>query len=143
MEQSRANESEPSMSRNPPIVLHAKPHDVEGEVEWSLDFTPDPPRGIKAEVCLPKGSGGHNIIIHLVGAPGIRFHAADPIWVVKDGPCPPPANSSSAQIRVVDCEDKKLVLFDSNDGRACNLAYQLNFVGAEPFDPMIRNGGSV
>ena len=141
MKQQSASQAEPGSKPNPEIVLHAKPHRVHGDIEWSLDFHSDPPRGAKAEVNLPKDSGSHQIVIHLVAAPGIRFHATDPIWVVKDGPCPPPAGSTSRQIRVIECLDKKLTLLDVNDGRPCELAYQLNFVGAPPFDPMIRNGG--
>ncbi len=141
--ESPRNQCHQPAAGNPNIVLHAKPHKEDGKVEWSLDFKADPPRGSKAEIRLKPCSGSHEIVIHLVKAPGIRFDTRKPIWVIKDGPCPPPADSTSSQIRVVSCEDKKLVIRDSNDGPACDLAYQLNFIGAPPFDPMIRNGGSV
>ncbi|MEJ7776042.1 MAG: hypothetical protein WKF52_01355 [Sphingomicrobium sp.] len=113
------------------------------DVEWALDFERDPPRNSKAEVVLKPKSGAARIIFHLVQAPGIRFDTRSPIWVIKDGPCPPPKDSTHSEIRVVECHDKMLIIHDSNDGKACDLVYQLNFIGAKGLDPMIRNGGSV
>jgi len=137
--QSQRNEDE---ERGPPIVLHARPYREGGKTVWGLDFNPDPPRHAKAEIDLRDEPPGQRIIFHLVKSPGIRFNTLGPIWVVENGPCPPPQDSSHSQIRVEHCNDHMLQIFNSNNKR-CDLVYQLNFIGVdEQLDPMIRNGGT-
>ena len=139
-ERAQEQSSQPRTS-NPPVVLHAKLSDVNGTPVWGLGFNPDPPPRTHVEVDLPKGSGGHDVIIHLAGnAPGVRFNTDDPIWVDESEQCPPGKGSTSEQITDIDCKNRTLTFHDKNS-RGCTLTYQLNFIGAEPLDPMIRNGG--
>lgn len=129
-------------NQNPPIVLHAQAHDVNGTVEWGLGFHPAPPAKFKVNLDLARRSGGHKVIIHLAGnTNNIRFNQADPIWVCETGACPPPKGSKSTQIEDIQCNANMLTFFDRNAGQECVLTYQLNFIGADPLDPMIRNGG--
>lgn len=144
MENEPQNQCDPSPGANPPVQLHAKPYKVNGTIEWGLGFGKDPAPGSRQEVDLPNRSGEHRIVVHLVCGPtGVKFDIKDPIWVCDTGTCPPPEGSKSAQIAVCDCTDFKLTLIDKNKGDPCVLTYQLNFIGAKPLDPMIRNGGSV
>lgn len=144
MEHKPQNQCSPSHRPNPPVQLHAKPCKVNGKIEWGLGFGKNPAPGSKQEVDLPKRSGEHKIVVHLVGGPaGVEFNTKDPIWVCETGSCPPPEGSKSAQIEILECTRSKLTLNDKNEGEARVLTYQLNFIGAEPLDPMIRNGGGL
>jgi len=126
---------------NQPVVLHAKLGEVNGTAKWGLGFNPDPPPRFIVGVDLAKRAPGKDIVIHLAGSPpGIKFDTTDPIWVCETGDCPPPPGSMSDQVKDIECTDRKLTFHDTNS-RECILTYQLNFVGAEPLDPMIRNGG--
>ena len=127
----------------PAVHLHAKAREAGCGIEWSLDFKNPPDNGSKAVVDLPKGSGGHDIVIRLIATQGldIAFDTSDPIWVSEGNACPPPAGINSDQITLGPCSDTQLRIHDSNS-RECVLTYQLNFVGADPLDPMIRNGGT-
>jgi hypothetical protein len=125
------------------VRLHAKARKAGTKVEWSLDFKNPPAKGSKAEVKLEKASGGHDIVIRLIPTQGldIRFKTSDPIWVSEKSQCPPPPGVCTDQITIVDCDDNELRIHDCNNGLPRNLTYQLNFVGADGLDPMIRNGG--
>lgn len=125
---------------DPPITLYAKATRSNGGVEWALG-TENPPSG-KCELDFPKDAPGRQIVIHLVATQGLNidFDTKDPVWVGETG-CPPPKNGKSDQLQFVGCDARKLTLYDPNS-RECTLYYQMNFTGAEPFDPEIRNGGT-
>ena len=129
---------------NPPVQLHAKAREVCGAVEWSLGFDKHPANGARVEVELKKGSGARDIIFHISPSHGldISFDSKDPIWVGEGGECPPSPGINTSQIQVMEVTHKKLRIHDLNNEK-CDLTYQLNFVGADPLDPMIRNGGRV
>jgi hypothetical protein len=124
------------------VQLHAKAREMNGVIEWSLDFANPPATGSKAEVRLGKGSGPHDIVFHLSATHGlnISFDNQNPIWVSEGTQCPPSPGVNSDQIEILDVAHRKLRIRDSNS-RECTLIYQLNFIGAEPLDPRIRNGG--
>lgn len=127
---------------NPPMNIHVKARPEAGGIEWDVDFKGPPDRG-KVTIDLPAESGGHDIVFHLVATQGldISFNESDPIWVSEGQQCPPSSGINSTQISVSEIKDKKLTIHDKNNGPAVNLVYQLNFVGAPPCDPVIRNGG--
>lgn len=131
---------------NPPINLFAKAKREGKGVAWDLGFQ-NPPEQSKARVDLPKKSGAHEIVFHLVATQGldIRFDTADPIWVCETGQCPPPKGINTDQITILSCVANLLRIRDSNDGPERILTYQLNFVGedASPLDPEIKNGGTM
>jgi hypothetical protein len=63
------------------------------------------------------------------------------VWLGKTTKCPPPSgNNCPDQIDRIDCESRKLTMHDTNS-EECTITYQMNFVGADPCDPEIRNGG--
>lgn len=133
-------QTQPGVSTDgPPITLFAKATPSNGGVEWALGDQ-NPPSG-KYRVDLPKGAPGRKIVIHLVATEGldIKFNTKDPVWAGETG-CPPPEGGESDQLEFVECGDRKLTLFNPNS-RECTIYYQMNFIGAEPFDPEIRNGG--
>lgn len=135
----------PPATARPMVLLHVKPESGTGPTRWSVGFDEDPAPGHKAEVYLPQGSGAHEIHFQLVGSgPAVRFDLRDPIWVREGRECPD-APSLHEQIQVLEREssNRKLVIVDKNKGDACLLSYQLNFIGAGPCDPMIRNGGEL
>ena len=112
-------------------------------VDWEVD-------GVKAKqskLKLQKDSGAHQLDFQLDDDTGLglSFDTSDPIWVVEDGPCPPPPGINSDQISVSQCSSDNLVALDANSGRPRELRYQLNFVAAdgrrESCDPIIENGG--
>ena len=129
--------------RMAPTTLFAKATPVGSGLSWSLGAQ-NPPQSGKAIVDVPKGDPGREIVIHLVPTHGldIQFDTSDPLWATETGQCPPPRGIDTDQLEVVSCTDRKLTLFDSNS-RKCVITYQMNFVGAAPFDPEIRNGGRV
>ncbi len=91
---------------------------------------------------LKKDDGPHLIVFTIKNGSGITF-SSDPIWV-QEGVVPPSQKSGSDQIPTWKVRDagKKLVVFDWNDNaQQTDLAYRLNFNGAGPLDPIIRNGG--
>ena len=127
------------MADGPPINMFLKADTQNGQFDWDLGQNNPPPHG-KAPVQVPRGKS-HDIVIHLVGSPGIAFDTNDPVWVQKGGNCPPaPGNSCKDQIDDVQCTPNKLTMHDTNLDRV-NLIYQMNFIGAPPCDPEIRNGG--
>lgn len=91
---------------------------------------------------LKKDDGPHLIVFTIKNGEGITF-SDDPIWV-QEGTTPPSQKAESPQIPVWRIKDngKKLVAFDWNDNpEPIDLAYRLNFNGADPLDPIIKNGG--
>jgi hypothetical protein len=114
-----------------------------GDIEFDID-------GVKASqsrINLRKDGGAHAINFALKDSTGkgLQFDTRDPIWVGEDCPCPPPRGINSDQLRVTDCEPKRLSTVDQNCGRARDLRYQLNFTTADgsraTCDPVIKNGG--
>lgn len=108
---------------------------------WDLGPTNPPAKG-KAPIVLGHGDPGADIVIRLVGAGGnVKFNTADPVWIEENGSCPPKqGNNCPDQIDRVECDGNELRLHDTNT-RACTMTYQMNFIGASPCDPEIRNGG--
>lgn len=142
MSESKADQCGDETAAVGPIVLYAEPSAVAGGVQWRLDFE-NPPMKANVLVDLPHKAPGRDIIFNLVGGCGfVRFDTDDPIWVHKGQKCPPPDCSKDQQISVKDCSPTKLTIHDKNDGPPCVLTYQLNFIGAEPLDPEIKNGGN-
>lgn len=125
------------------IKLHVKPEKGTGPTEWSLGYEEDPPRGKKVTIDLKKDSGAAEIVFQLVGVgQAVWFDDNDPIWVCEGEECPR-VFSEHEQITILDDgtnDRKKLTILDKNT-KKCTLSYQLNFAGAGPCDPMIRNGG--
>lgn len=137
-----ANQQSQPKVNNPPTNLHVRAREVNGQIEWDLDDKSPPDQG-KISVDLLPDSGEHEIVIHLVATQGLKidWKTSDPIWVSEGTACPPPEGICSDQIRDVTCVGNKLSFKDANDGAPRTLTYQLNFVGAGPCDPEIRNGG--
>lgn len=135
----------PRAELRPKVALYLKSRAGSGPTRWLLGYDEDPTDTHKAEVYLPKGSGPHYIEFNIVDPkPGEEFDLADPIWVAEGRTCPQ-SPSKSSQIHVLKNESTgtKLVVRDLNDKEPRILTYQLNFTGAGPCDPMIRNGGDV
>lgn len=109
--------------------------------DWDIGPQNPPGKG-KAAIDFKYGDPGKDIVIRLVGAAGnVKFNTADPVWIEENGTCPPKqGNNCPDQVYKVACTDTVLTLHDTNT-RACNIKYQLNFIGAGPCDPDIRNGG--
>lgn len=98
---------------------------------------------------LDKDSGSHQIHISILDSAGIAFTpgTTDPkdgdnaFWV-HEGTTSPPSKSTHSQIKDVKLHNgTKLTFKDINNGKEVVLAYQLNFTGAPPLDPIIQNGG--
>ncbi len=144
MQPQQQNQSSCTVGGEADVRLHAKARKAGSKIEWSLGFKNPPAKGSKAEVKLEKASGGHDIVIRLIPTQGldISFQTSDPIWVSEDSECPPPPGICTDQITIVDCIDNQLRIHDRNDGSPRSLTYQLNFIGADGLDPMIRNGGT-
>jgi hypothetical protein len=144
-EQIHANDQLTQDKRNPPMNVHVKARTTSGGgIEWDVGFKSPPDKG-KVEIDLPPDSGKHDLVFHLVPTHGldIEFDTADPIWVAEGGPCPPASGINSTQVGIVDRSDRKLTISDANSGDARILRYQLNFIGAGPCDPIIKNGGGI
>jgi len=127
---------------NPPMNIHVKARPETTGIEWDVDFKGPPAKG-KVTIDLPPQSGDHDIVFHLVATEGldIDFDTGDPIWVSETQQCPPQSGINSTQISIKDAKKNKLTINDANSGDPVTLTYQLNFVGAPPCDPVIRNGG--
>lgn len=111
-----------------------------GSSGWALGTSNPPAAGIE-DIVIPKGTQSAQIVFHLLSNGGIGFDTSDPIWVKMGNACP--KNSGIAQqIELVSCNATTLTVADDNRGNACNLGYQLNFTGADPLDPIIKNGGT-
>ena len=95
-------------------------------------------------VKLSKDSGPHLIFFKLSGNDnGVTF-SQDPIWVKAGGKPGPKAADPQIPFAVPVENGKALVVLDLNDNdasTALELNYQLNFVNADPVDPIIENGG--
>jgi len=107
---------------------------------WDVGFNNPPPQG-KVPINVAQGSGPEDIIFHLLGTPGVNanFDLSDPIWVKSGGSCPT-QSGLDPQITISQKSQNQLAINDKNLV-AGNLHYQLNFVGADPCDPIIINGG--
>jgi hypothetical protein len=131
------------MMDGPPINMFLKARRVNGQVEWDLGQS-NPPSNGKARIDVPKGSDPREIVIHLVPTPGINasFDQNNPVWIQEGGSCPPQyGNNCPDQIDRIGCDSNTLTLHDTNT-RECSIIYQMNFNGAPPCDPEIKNGGS-
>lgn len=100
-------------------------------------------------VDLPKNSGNHEFTISIVNGNGIKFAPGtnrpkdgdNALWV-HEGSTSPPQKGTHDQIKNVKLHSTTQLTFkDVNNGKAVELAYQLNFTGAPPLDPIIKNGG--
>ena len=85
--------------------------------------------------------GPHLIVFSIKDGQGVTFSEKDPIWVHEGAASPtqPGLHDQIPAWRVRD-SGKKLVVFDWNDQKV-DLSYRLNFNGADPLDPIIKNGG--
>lgn len=120
---------------------------TKNKIEWYLtDGKKTGGPGHYPPVDCEKGKG-YKFQIEIVDEDnlGIEF-APDPLWVVKDGPCPQSKSMDPEQIVDIKPGTTLLRFKNQNKGQPCTLRYQLNFVDqqgrkVEPLDPEIRNGG--
>lgn len=99
---------------------------------------------------LPQNSGAHRFDFTLTGPPGltVQFKSLDS----QDdcSTCPPAAGDNSSQIVGVRIDGDRASFTDNNNNRdgPIDVAYQWNFscsdpsLRVEPFDPIIKNGGT-
>lgn len=117
------------------------------DASGAVDFEVDGVTAKHAKLKLDKGSGQHAIEFRLQDHTGrnLQFDTADPIWIDEDAPCPPTSGLSTDQLSIAGCTPIALSTVNTNDGRARELRYQLNFIGEdgtrETCDPIIENGG--
>lgn len=98
---------------------------------------------------LPKNSGNYDFTITIENANGIKFAHGTNHWKdgdnalwVHEGSTSPTQKVTHSQIKDVKVHnDTQLTFKDVNNGKGVELAYQLNFTGAPPLDPIIQNGG--
>jgi len=124
-----------------PINVHVKARPEGGSIEWDVDFKSPPDPG-KVKIELPRGAGPEEIVFHLVPTHGldVEFNPDDPIWVSRGDRCPD-QRGLDPQISIAGTSARKLRIHNANSGAGCTLHYQLNFLGADPCDPIIINGG--
>lgn len=99
------------------------------------------------DVNLPNNGGAENIIF-IINAPpqsGIRF-PDDPKDAIYIQPGTKPQNKvydTAGQLGQPKLSKSKMVLTlrDKNKGQPMDFHYKLNFIGAPPIDPVIKNGG--
>lgn len=101
------------------------------------------------EVVLTKDSGNHEFMITIKDSKGITFapgtdrpkDADNALWIAE-GASSPTAKGINSQIENAKLHNNtQLVFKDLNVGKDMTLAYRLNFTGAPPLDPIIKNGG--
>lgn len=120
-------------------------------VGWEMTY--DNKKGDKPgsypEVVLLKDSGNHEFTITIENANGIAFAHGTNYWKngdnalwIHEGLTSPTQKVTHAQIKDVKLHNNTQLIFkDINNGKEVTLAYQLNFTGAPPLDPIIQNGG--
>jgi hypothetical protein len=130
------------------VKLTAKGERVGSGIRWSLDPNDNwPPNGKVSKIDVPSQSGPCEITIKIkMDNPDVTFDPTNPLSASEVG-CPAPGSGiETDQIDpksiVVSSNGKKLSFVDLNEGNGRIIHYALNFVGADPFDPIIRNGGS-
>lgn len=130
------------------VMLTAKGERVGSGIRWSLDPNENgPPDGKVSKIDVPPQSGPCEVTIKIkMDNPDVTFDPSNPLSASEVG-CPAPGSGidtdqidpSSIEVRA---NGKHLKFKDLNEGHGRTIHYALNFVGAEPFDPIIRNGGS-
>ena len=117
-----------------------------GNITWTMCYNNDC-KGAPAyvDVTLQKNSGQHVFMVSLNDEAdlGVSFPKTfgEAIWIQEGAkPKKAPAGASNQIIDTQRANKSTLVFTDKND-KAVDLHYQLNFVGAPPIDPAIRNGG--
>lgn len=130
------------------VMLTAKGERVGSGIRWSLDPNENgPPDGKVSKIEVPKHSGACEVTIKIkMDKPDVTFDPTNPLSASEVG-CPAPGSGiETDQIDpksvVVHPNGKQLTFNDLNEGNGRTIYYALNFVGADPFDPIIRNGGS-
>ena len=114
-------------------------------IKWSLDENEHgPASGKVARIEVPKGSGPCAVTIKIkMDNPDVTFDLGNPLSA-REGSCPP-AGSGIATDQIdpksIEVDEKDLTFVDLNNGGPRVIHYALNFVGAEPFDPVIKNDG--
>lgn len=129
---------------NGKVKLVAKGARNGSSIEWSLDTDENgPPSGKVTRVDVAGGSGPCQVTIKIkMDNPDVTFDQSSPLSASEAG-CPP-AHSGIASDQIdahsiaVESNGKQLTFTDVNT-RQADIYYTLCFVGAEPFDPMIRN----
>ena len=118
---------------------------VADNVEWTIDGKK--PKQSVLTVAPKSGAVKMDFKLNDHSGRDLRFDTSDPIWILEteQDMCPGPG-STSDQISVAECDNKRLSIVNANSGAARTLHYQLNFVdgdGApEVVDPIIKNGGN-
>lgn len=132
------------------VTVTAQPGPRFSEVWQDADKPNDPPKHGPIE--CPYDSGSHVISFHLTDRSGLGLQfastAEEAMWVAQSGSSCPTAAGNGGQIEFPYKPHPHLLMVnDRNSGEACELHYQLNFVGNDgqsyPHDPIISNGGGV
>lgn len=111
---------------------------------WDIGFANPPAPGI-VEIDLPECSGPEDIVFHLVArnaADKVIFNVKDPIWVKWVSKCPQKKGLHKQITLSGTPTDRQFTIHSDNSGRKRKLRYRLNFIGADPCDPIIINGGN-
>lgn len=148
-QQSQANTTRPPGT--PVIADVSASSKAGGGVEFSLKWRfQDETDRREGPIELPRKKceePGTMIHFHLHHSPDrmLEFDTADPIWVSRSG-CPKqPSSDAEIPTDQINPRPKLLKVYDRNQD-TCELEYTLLFKdedgNIEPFDPMIRNGGT-
>lgn len=129
---------------NGKVKLTAKGARNGTSIDWSLDVQEiGPPDGKVTRIEVPRQSGACQVTIKVkMDNPDLKLDPNRPLSA-SEGSCPPAGSGiSTDQIDPasisVDGQGKRLT-FTNKNTRPAQINYALNFVGAEPFDPMIIN----
>jgi len=99
---------------------------------------------------LPQDSGSHRFDFTIVSPPGVTVEFASLDREDNCSTCPPSAGDNSKQIVAVQCAGDTASFTNKNNNYKdpIDVCYQWNFtcsdpkLKVEPFDPIIKNGGS-
>jgi hypothetical protein len=145
-----SNESNPGVGNPIKVTVTAEPGPVFSETWQDADKPNDPPQHGPIE--CPYDSGSHVISFHLADHSGLGLQfassAEEAIWVSQSGSDCPKGVGNGGQILFPYAPSNHLLkVVNRNSGDACELHYQLNFLGTDgkpyPHDPIIKNGGGV
>ena len=133
---------------NQPVVVKLT-REVQGTTPvWMMDIAGQGkggPNGYPPAKVAHGNGADFKFLITGSNTQNITFATTNPISVSVDdgsGKSPATAGINTDQIEDVSGGGTKVLTFtDLNTDPAMNLTYQLNFIGAEPLDPIIQNGG--
>ena len=133
---------------NQQVVVILTREDAGGTAVWHMDIAGQGnggPNAYPPAKVAHGSSADFHYIITGPGTNGVTFANTNPISVSKDngtGLSPTVKGINSDQIDNVTGAGSRVLKFtDINSDPAVNLVYQLDFIGAQPLDPIIQNGG--